>query len=274
MKIACCLMVRNESNVIREWIAYHHLLGFDGFIIVNHKSTDDTADLALSAQSFTTVNVVDELRDPPGLQPKVYMSVVERFKDEYDWVSFIDADEFIASPTEDSIRPMLQSDDVAGVAIPWMIFGSSGLEERTEKLVVEDFTQCSKTDFGPNRHTKSIVRPKAVQSCPNAHCFKLDGKYITPDGADVEWSQLGLLKAYPNNSLWQVNHYYTRSRADWARRIERGQLGMWKRTWKEFDSYDRNERTDLSAVRRAPEVRSVLSREQLIPQESGGFTGA
>lgn len=261
MRIACCLMVKNEEAVIGEWIAYHHLLGFDAFIIVDHMSTDNTKLAAAKMQDITTVHVLDEQGQPPELQKRVYMDVIAAFQDQYDWIAFIDSDEFIASSVSLEIRSLLENTSASGIAIPWLIFGSNGLKERGSGLLIEEFDRRSLPSFQPNLHVKSIVRPKAVVSCINAHCFKLDGDYVRPDGTRLTWGRgPGLLETFPEDTAWQVNHYYTRSRGDWARRMNRGQLGQFVRTWAEFDAYDKNDLLDLTAKRRSDEVRTLLER--------------
>lgn len=261
MRIACCLIVKNEESIIGEWIAYHYLLGFDAFIIVDHMSTDATRDVAVKMQDITTVHVLDERGQPPELQKRVYMDVVKAFVDQYDWIAFIDADEFIASNSALQIRGLLEYTSASAIALPWLIFGSNGLKERGNGLLIEEFDHRSMPDFSPNLHVKSIIRPRAVVSCINAHCFQLNGFYARPDGIRVTWGRApGQLDAFPKNSEWQVNHYFTRSRGDWGRRMNRGQLGAFVRTWAEFDAYDKNDQLDLSAKRRSPEVRALLKK--------------
>jgi len=42
MKIVMTILVRNEDDIIRENLEYHHRNGVDFFIITDHHSTDNT----------------------------------------------------------------------------------------------------------------------------------------------------------------------------------------------------------------------------------------
>jgi glycosyltransferase involved in cell wall biosynthesis len=253
-------MVRDEERNILEWLAFQKAIGFDAVIFVNHKSTDATMAIANKASAFIPMHFLEETRSPPKLQERVYLEVCERFKDQFDWIAFIDSDEFIVNDAGLKIAALLEHcKNSAAIAVPWIFFGSSGLVNFNTGLVIEDFVRRSNYDFNPNELIKTIVRPERVKACPNSHCFVVDGPYTLPDGSVISsWKSEGRLKQFPAATQWRVNHYYTRSQAHWQQRMKRGQLGEFVRTMQEFKAYDRNEVEDRTATKYAGEVKLIM----------------
>ncbi len=254
-------MVRDEADGILEWILFHHLVGFDAVVVIDHGSTDDTVRRAASAAPLADIRVFATGRTGPRTQEAVYLAACAELKAEFDWVGFLDADEFLVGRDGASVRALIgaQSPDVAAVAVPWRIFGSSGHAEAPAGLVIESFTRRAPLEFEPNRHVKDLVRPGAVRACVNAHRFVVDGDTVLPDGGPVVWASPGKLAVVPPASPWNVHHYFTRSRTHWARRLARGQLGPFTRTWGDFDAYDRNEVVDGSAARFGDRIRALMA---------------
>jgi hypothetical protein len=138
------------------------------------------------------------------------------------------------------------------------MYGSSGFEEPPEGLIIENYLKRAPDDFRPNRHVKSIVRPAAVRDVLNPHYFRVDGPYVDAIGAPVAWSRPGLTDEAPKFDTCRINHYFTRSRADWAKIVEASDFDI--RTWADFAIYDRNEITDDSILRFSHSTRLELMR--------------
>lgn len=261
MKLAACVMARDEEEAIAEWILYHHALGFDTLLVVDHLSRDGTAAEALAAGRIADVRIFRVDLETPGLQAMLYAQVCERWRDEFDWIAFFDADEFLVGPSGAMIPDLLAARaEAAAVVVPWLMFGSSGHVEKPAGLAIEAYRRRAPHDFLPNHHVKSIVRPARVTSCINAHCFAVDGATLLPGGRAARWSDPGKLDHHPVDEPWRLHHYFTRSRRHWEDRLRRGQISRLKRTLADFDAHDRNEIEDDSACRLAPAVHRLLDR--------------
>ena len=57
LRVAICAIAKNEGPYLREWVAYHHLLGFDPIIVYDHES-DDESPGALHLEDRGVVEVV------------------------------------------------------------------------------------------------------------------------------------------------------------------------------------------------------------------------
>jgi capsular polysaccharide biosynthesis protein len=260
MTAAICAVLKNEECIL-EWIAFHKAIGFDAFIIIDDHSTNGMTGLIEMAQASQEVDIRLSTWEEigKGQQGIAYAKVCQKYKEEFEWIAFIDGDEFIVPAHIGKISELLDlCKDFSAIALQWLIFGSSNHVEKPQGLVIDNYTGRAVPEFGPNRHVKSIVRPNKVIRGLNPHFFEVDGGYCHVDGNAVEWTSPGLLKTLSKSLEWRVHHYFTRSKAHWLERMQRGQLGAFTRTLEDFISYDRNEITDLSAKQFSDTVKSIV----------------
>lgn len=270
MKLAACVIVKNEGDGILEWGLYHHLIGFETLIIVDDSSTDHTSDEIAKLARFCDVRLQKYNRLLGDTQHETYYRVCSKHQGEFDWIAFIDADEFIFSPHDQHIHPFLQQHQHASaIGLPWLFFGSSGHQTKPNDLVLSAYTKRAHFHkFSPHLHVKMIVRPGKVMRCINPHAFEVDGDCVGPDGQVLQWAQKrGIMDKYGDYSSWRVNHYFTKSQENWAQRLVRGQLGgaNTPRTSKDFGAYDKNDVLDESAVALADKVKELINQVNAMP---------
>jgi glycosyltransferase involved in cell wall biosynthesis len=263
MKIAACLIVRNEAEDIAEWIAYHIAAGFDTILAYDNASSDATLDVLQAAARVFDVRITPWNSRCATAQVKAYDHAIATNRTEFDWIAVLDSDEFLVFHGRQSVHSLCNAaNDAAAIGINWAMFGTNGHIYTPRSLVIEAFTRRAMNSFDANRHVKSIVRPDAVDRCLNPHAFRVHGRTIAPNGTDLLWCttdgipQPGLTATQPNYGIAQVNHYFTRSRAHWARKTARGYPNPASRTkLLHFAQYDRNEIEDYSALRNLDAVR-------------------
>lgn len=95
MKLVMTMLVRNEADIIRANIDFHHAMGVDHFLIMDHGSVDETLDI-LNDYSKEGIATVYHQTDPGYYQAEW---VTEMARNAYvihkaDWVINNDADEF------------------------------------------------------------------------------------------------------------------------------------------------------------------------------------
>ena len=273
MKLAACVIVRNEERAIAEWIAWHQVAGFDTLIVLDNLSTDRTAQTVLALGRMHDVRLISWPETGSDWQTSAYDHALVSFGTEFDWIAFVDSDEFLLPFGLLGIRPVLEVAGAASVmAVPWMMFGSSHHDVRAPKLVTEAYTWRSEHSFGPNRHVKSIVRPTEVAAALNPHCFALKGetpgssaRHVDPKGASITWADgcPGLLSAPGPPDGARINHYFVKSRVEWERKVARGYNGTDARISADFDDYDQNLVLDESADPYVLATKQILRRANL-----------
>lgn len=271
MANAVCVYVRDEAENILEWIVYNFVIGFDTVIVMDNHSTDGTRSIAESCQRHLDVRVEQWADTSPRAQMNCYDHVLRTYGPQFEWIAFIDSDEFIVPMQHPTITALLQTIPGHGaIGLNWAIFGSDGHADIAGRLVTESFRRRAPDDFAPNRHIKSIVRPARTLSCAHPHLFHLDDErtdeqgryrsdYVHPNGQPILWgAEPGLTSGVPDLSVCRLHHYFTRSLAHWDRKLQRG----WRDTtrgYEAFNEYDRNEVLDGAIDRFLPELKLKLA---------------
>jgi glycosyltransferase involved in cell wall biosynthesis len=273
MKSAVCLIVRNEAAHILEWIAFHALAGFDTQIIFDNASDDGTAALIQHAAIQHDIRFHHWPNHSAQSQALAYEAACQAYRLEFDWIAFIDSDEFLVTADAAPINALLaRYEGWSAVAVNWAIYGANQHEEAPAGLVVENFTARAPETFFPARHVKSIIRPRLAVRCPNPHYFEMrediDGHYCDTHGRYMLWLRApespdavcrGVSRATPDYSVMRINHYFTRSRAHWLAKLRRGYPSEVElRKLEEFDIYNRNEVNDPIAARDLPALRAAV----------------
>lgn len=259
-RLAVVAVARNEQDHIAEWVLYHLEIGFDSIIVYDNSSTDATREILTSLARRENVKILDWPYRDANYQMRAYNAAVEDFGPKFDWMAFIDVDEFIVTEEGQSIRRILQDNkDHPALAISWCVFGSNDHGSKPEGLLIDNFTKRADISFGPNRHIKSIVCPAKVIRCINPHFFEVHGSYRDLNGNEFSWvdRQSGLKE--PDYSRAKLHHYFVKSRKHWADKMARGYHDIHRETAL-FDVYNRNEVIDVSAGIQSAAVSASLTK--------------
>ncbi len=289
MKLFIAAIVKNELDALLEWIAYHRVLGVNGFIIADNGSNDGTRELLGSLAKLGIVTVIDyPTVGEQKPQLPAYEKILRTCPRDVELLAFIDADEFLLPLEQEQLKPTLQSwfadDSVSALALNWSNFGSSGELFAEDGLVTERFTKRAPHRFNVHHNFKSIVRPERVNHFYNPHYADLRyGRYIDALGRDL------VLHPKHGNGvsaevLWsgvRVNHYAVKSLEEFLLgKHLRGSAATANRVKHKayFKAHDRNDETCLLAASLAPRVRAEMAAlsEQLaaLPTDEPTTTGS
>ena len=266
LRIAVCAIARNERDYMLEWVAYHRLAGFDGIHVYDNVSDDGTSELLAALDDAGIITRVHWPRRE-GIPPQrhAYQHFLEHSAGQYDWVLICDLDEFVVPRTgtvKDFIRRGTELDpDVTAYALPWLVFGSGGQEDKEPGLVIERFTNCAAR---PGPSVKTLLRSDAVLGM-RTHVADLmwghyaDNRYQEPYWADT--MPIDLVDAEDGEIL--VHHYFTKSRAEWTERRKMPKADratVSHRHLKMFDRYEHLPREETRAAGLADSVRAEVDR--------------
>ncbi len=213
MQIAITSIQRNRGPWIVEWLAFHLLKGFNRFFIYCHKTDDGMTETLLKLARVYPISVHRiDIDDRP--QIAAYQHAWASFRNEVDWMAFIDGDEFLHPTRHAQIGEALShfnGQPLSALGAYWCCYGSSGhVDEPTQGLILQNYPRHSSADFLPNRHVKSIVRGRqeGVQ-IETSHVF------TTPLGTfDDRLRPIhhGWMRGLePSYDLLRINHYAVQS---------------------------------------------------------------
>lgn len=249
--IAACF--RNEAPYLREWIAFHLVQGVDHFYLYNNRSEDAFVDQLRPFARYITLMDWDH---PAPCQLDIYANAISIAASSTKWLAVIDCDEFLFSPSRVPLPLVLDSfGDVSGVCVNWACYGPSGHVSMPTGLTINNYTRRIPLESPVNTHVKTIVRPNRVGHVLTPHHFS----YTTSHSVDTHGRACaGPWSASPLHDVLRINHYLTRSREEWQRKVNRGRADVnYKRKLEEIDEYD-GDQYDDSAQRHAESVACLL----------------
>jgi hypothetical protein len=259
--LAVCAIYRDEAPYLREWVAFHRLVGVDHFYLYNNRSTDDHLDALAPYLDDGTV-VVRDWRLYPG-QVAAYEDCISRDSDHARWIAIIDVDEFLFSPTGKQVSEVLVDYEAwPGVGVNRAVFGTSGHRTRPPGLVIENYLYRA-SDANSPLPIKSIVDPTRVTSCHSSHSF------LYRDGLAVDENKRAIDRPYAHaetmsRSILRVNHYWTKSEREWQVKFDkpdaRGKLRRGA-AWEKALGGVLNEVRDETIARYLPALRKALAED-------------
>ena len=248
--LTACAIAKDEDPFLEEWIRYHQLLGVEHFYLYDN---DSRTPLAESLRPFIAEGLVDVERvEGHGWQHEVYTRCSAAHARDTRWMAMLDLDEFLVPHRHDSLPELLSRHEAHdGLAINWQIFGTSGHQERPPGLQIENFTRKLPESSQPNEHVKTIACPARVLLWKHSHIptYREGHWSVNEDGERVDGPFAPVRVA-----TVQVNHYYTRSRADWRLKLIRGRAsvvpgpGVEKRSPTAIDWIDENAVVEDTAI--------------------------
>ena len=256
--LAFVLIAKNEASYIKEWLDFHIKQGVSKFIIYNNESTDNFYEV-LKPYIESGIVIYDEIHGKRR-QIDVYNMALRKYRNQFKYISFIDADEFVyvrnntygggghCNLFEFMEDFMAKYKNAAGIGINWLIFGSNNHEKRPEGGVLENFTRCAERDFFYNHYTKAIYDSMRV-FVTNVHhpsiCFN-GFNYLNEDGEILTFAPT---KKVLFNKI-RVNHYPIKSKEEFMiKKNIRGDVAavnLKSETY--FDDYNRNDIEDTEIL--------------------------
>lgn len=233
-KVSICAIFKNEASYLKEWIEYHKIVGIDHFYLYNNNSEDDYASVLKPYIEKDCVTLVQWPQNQAQMQ--AYHDGIEKFKDETEWLAFIDIDEFIVPNLTDTIytflKPFQKNRPV--VIVYWKMFGTAGkINRNVENLVIEDFTVSWRkyTNIGKIFYNTAFGFDKCDRYNKTLHHYA--------------WGKFGFISVPPVNVFGkicvfgknpvpfnsdescfpiQINHYFTKSCEEYASKRAKGDV--------------------------------------------------
>lgn len=265
-RCAVVLVVKDEVDDLPCWLAWYHIQGFDTCIVFDDDSTDGTWETLQQAA------LVQDIRLSRTVGPRdiyyyerqqiCYRHAIEQYRDEFEWIAFLDADEYISFRNGANLPDFLSGfEDADGIVINWCNYGSSNHALKPKLLPVEAYTWHGDAQQPINRHVKSIVRPKKIGAkWQNVHCFDIDlSRYFDASHNRFEWGITpGILNKAPDWSVGKIMHFQCRSMEHFIERLrKRRELSPSVEMW---TKYDVNQLEDRAPVRFVPELQNQIAK--------------
>ncbi|WP_306045075.1 glycosyltransferase family 2 protein [Nioella sp. MMSF_3534] len=277
-------MMKDEGHCLLEWVAYHHLIGFDNICVYTNNCQDGTDDMLIRLQEM---GYCQHFRNevPKGKKPQPHALWLAGKNPEIcgsDWVLTMDADEFVNIKLGDgTVQELVDAmpDGTEGIMITWRFYGSNNILDWRPGLVTESYTHGAPDRFRKGWGVKSMVRPfpdmkfgihrpsikhKASKEGQVEKLLALKwmnggGKPMTESFKKSGWRSTGPTLSY---DFVELNHYAVKSYEAYLLRRLRGNVNNKEDKYNAsyFSIFDRNEQEpNVSAARHAPKVKALMA---------------
>lgn len=238
-----CAVFKNESHILAEWIQHYLSRGVEHIYLVNDFSTDEYLPVITRFGDKVTLFHNDIVTKSVGRQMMIYDKYFRTVAASVTkWMTILDLDEFLYSPTGESFAEILRrfaDNGISQVNVDWLHFGSNG-HVLQPSSVVSGFTM--RAIFNPEdifSSHKSIFKTSALVTF-KVHSHDVNGvtSHLTYDDGNVP--------------CLVINHYNIQS-YDFFMKIKatRGDINNWfesqnlLRDEARFKEHDRNDVIDL-----------------------------
>lgn len=209
-----------ENNYLSEWVEHYEQLGFDKIVLYdnNEKSIEKTIDLDI-IQNKQKEGFIDKYDiEEKAIQIKCYNDCYERYNKKYDWLFFLDIDEYFIVENQSKIKDFLDQnifDKFEVIHIPWQIYGDNDLIKVNNKdySVKKRFIKKSNKYFEKFKEIeiKSIIRGSMKEvKFINGHTIGPKEFKCCNNLGEVKKSNLPFTKNPIYKNAW-INHYITKS---------------------------------------------------------------
>ena len=215
MKAAIICIAKNEALYLHEWVDYHLNLCFDKIIICDNGMNG-------SMNFDNRVQIVDYKYLKEHIQRICYTERLIANKDKFDWLMFIDCDEFLVLDDKynNDIHNFLKDPifhDADVIRICWKIYNGGDKFDAEGDYSVKRFEDC-RFEHEQDKYCKSIIKT----SCYNDGWILGHGYLRKPVIAvdcnghvcENSGSQIGAKPVYGNA---HINHYITKTIGEYVR---------------------------------------------------------
>ncbi len=212
--LGLCAIAKDEDTILREWVAWHLLIGFEKILIYDNDSTTPVCDIL---EDFLNAGLVEtHTIKGPQRQLTAYMHCLREYGNNFRHLAFFDLDEFLFLPHEADARPLVADFAEHGaLCLNMAYFSSDGHLSRPRDLVTSSF--CEILHIIPS--TKWILRPELIDLSLSPHhfTFRSSASAVNTRGEPA----VGGFTP-PADERARLNHYCWRSQQDYEERLLRG----------------------------------------------------
>ena len=231
--------MRNEGPQVLEWIAYHLSIGFDHIMIATNDCDDGSKELIEAVGQIAPVSHLAN-DDLGGKSPQNAAYARLQKTDEFaraDYLMILDADEFLNIHTGDinALTSLMGAHDVLG--INWACFGPSGETAWRNDWVPARFYDrlvpawglyvvgnCKSLIQKPQRFERFFNHaPGKMRDGSDIRVLRDFGESLVIPSDGKARDKMRMNFAYQTEYRHaQINHYMTKTLAEFRLRIERG----------------------------------------------------
>ena len=222
-RICLCTIAKKENIYAREFIEYYRLLGFNKIIIFdNNEISGEKFDYILGDYIKNNFVEILDIRGLSYIQIPVHNYCYKKYSHLYDWIAFLDFDEYIYIKNNSNINNYLYDQrfkNCQSIILNLYLYDDNNLEIYDNRTLIERF----KTFKTIKKKSKSIVRGSLPNLIfPSVHvCAKNIDYFCDSTGKRIfpkSYIRINLSKNY----MAYIKHFYTKTAEELCIKLNRG----------------------------------------------------
>lgn len=223
--ICICAVGKSENLYAKEFVEYYLSLKVDKIIIVDNNELDGERyeDVLKDYIKKLIVEIIDA-RGISSIQLPIYNYVYKKYSNNYDWIIFIDFDEYIYIKKNNNLNDFLYNkifEKCQVILLNWIFYGDNDLIEYDNRTLINRFKrQRFKSNKGKSiirGGIKNILIPTSMNPGININYFcNSRGERIYPINF--------FYRKFQNNNLAFIKHFYTKTAKEFCSKLIKGDI--------------------------------------------------
>ena len=231
-KIAICVPIKDETEYLKEWLDWHFGLGITDIYLYEDYNSVSHLDITNQYNNayLDKISRVFSEEYPSNFQftkkgawkqSYLYHYFYNKYRDKYDWIMFIDVDEFLIlkKPLQEILDEFKNN---LAIKFKWRIMTANGHIKKPAGNVMDNYTEVYKKVFQYKYDCKSIINCRLNKS------VKWEIYIHSIKGAVFPINEFGEHYGY-------INHYFTKSWEEYKfKLLSRGDICSGNRKIRDF----------------------------------------
>ncbi len=223
--ICVCVVGKKENLYAKEFVEYYISLKVDKIIIIDNNEIDD--ERFEDVLQFYILNKFIEIIDTRGIssiQIPIYNYIYKKYSPNYDWIIFIDFDEYIFTKIDNNLNNYLYNERFEKcqvILLNWVIYDDNDLIEYDNRTLIDRFKRKKlKSNKG-----KSIIRTGLKDILiPTSMNPGINIKYFCNSNGERIFPNNFFYRKFDNNNLAFIKHFYTKTAKEFCNKLTKGDI--------------------------------------------------
>ena len=220
--ICICSIGKNEKLYVKEFIDYYLLSGIKKIIIYdNNDINGEKFDDIIKDQYLNKVDIID-VRGMTSIQIPIYNYCYKNNYNDYDWIGFIDFDEYLYIKNKENISSYLSNKRFAEcelVFFHWMIYNDNDRIKYENKPLNERFKKSKQLFIQGKSFVRGGINKLLI---PYTHIPGINIFSFCNSKGEKIYPKNFLSNKIEISPLAYIKHYYTKTVEEFCNKINKG----------------------------------------------------
>lgn len=195
-------MMKNEEDILEEWIEHYKLFGATKIFIIDDESTDGSVDICLKYGDFIEVKTIQGLPEKTGRQTMAFNKLFDHLKKYNNFALICDIDEFVFPLKAKSLANYCEEkSNFDKIKIQVLNFGANDNIKQPKSIVASCVYRNYFRKYVPVKCMVKLNKTKKF----HIHYSEVIGETISPSIEEI-----------------RLNHYILQSKEHMIKRFTRG----------------------------------------------------